>query len=293
MKEKQRLLIFALKLLVMGFLIHSTASAQDLVIALKPDKNPDKMISEKNQLESFLSKELSKKIKVIIPLSGATIQQGLANGTIDLAYLSALDFYQAQKKKTAEILLVGKKNGKTFYESVWLTKKEDPRKSIAEFKNHPIAFASMTSTSGFLVPYAHLIKSELLKKNEDYSDFFGKKNVFFGTGYTSAVQRLLDGQAEAAAVSDYVYDENKHLTQEEKSKLRVLQRQGPVPTHILAVRASLDLKSKEKLKTALLKMNTQETQLRDQVFTSELTETTSSQHLKQFYEDIELTKLMN
>lgn len=287
MKSKQPALI-----LLLTSLFVNLAFASDLVVALKPDKNPDKMISEKKNLEIYLSGELKRKVTVLIPLSGATIQQGLANGTIDLAYLSSLDLYQAQSKKTAELLLVGQKKGKTSYESVWLVLKDDPRKSIAEFKNKPIAFASLTSTSGFLVPSAQLYKAGLIQKSQTYLDFFGKKNVFFGTGYTSAVQKLLDGQAEAAAVSDYVFDEDKHLTKEEKSKLRVLQRQGPVPTHILAVRRSLDLESKKSLKVALLKMNQEQKNLRDQVFTSELVETDPVKHMKEFSEFVELTQFL-
>ena len=54
-------------------------------------------------------------------------------------------------------------------------------------------------------------------------------HVWFGSGYVSAVERVLSGDAEAAAVSYYVLDKDKHLTVEQRQKLRRLAEQGPCP----------------------------------------------------------------
>lgn len=288
---------FIISLLIglnLGFALTTQASTakftqKEVVIALKPDKNPDKMQEERKKLESFLSKEIGVPVKVIIPLSASVIQQGFANGTIDLGYLSSMDMIQADAKKTAELLLAGEKNGKTTYESVWLVKKDSPYKSIKDLKGKPVAFASLTSTSGYLTPYAHLIKAGLLKEKQNPEEFFGKSNDFYGTGYTSATQRVFEGHAEAAAVSDYVFFEDKHLSKEEKAQLRVLQKQGPVPTHLIAVRSTVAANDKEILKKALLSLNQKDVSLRDQVFTSKLVESSLQKHLEPLKEYISLT----
>jgi phosphonate transport system substrate-binding protein len=262
------------------------ASPNEVVIALKPDKNPDAMLAERNDLEKFFSEKLKMKAKVIIPMSGAVIQEGLANGTIDLAYVSGMELIKADK--VADLLLATKIKGKTSYESYWVVAKGKDYKTIADLKDKPVAFASRTSTSGFLIPVYDLVNKKLLKANANPETFFGKGNVSFGTGYVSAIEKVLNGQAEAAAVSDYVILGDKHLSQEQKEKLVVLQAQGPVPSHMLALRKKLDEKTKEEFRLALLELNKNEV-LRDRLFTAELTTTTKEAQLASLRDALQKT----
>jgi phosphonate transport system substrate-binding protein len=252
-------------------------STQKIVIALKPDKNPDQMTQERVSLEKYMSEKLARPVEVIIPLSAAVINEGFANGTIDVGYLSATDLINA---KNAELLLVGEIGGKTTYKSYWLALKEKPYEKVEDLRGKPVAFASKTSTSGFIIPLWDLRRKNLVSEKADPEDFFGKGNVFYGTGYVSAVERVLTGEAEAAAVSYYVLDEDKHLSAEQRSRLKKVAEQGDVPTHIIAVRRSLPTAEKQNLKQALLSLNGDGSQnLRDKLFTSKLVETDQEKHL--------------
>lgn len=254
------------------------ATTGKVVIALKPDKNPDQMITERESLQKFLSEKLGKPVEVIIPLSAAVITEGFANGTIDLGYLSGTDLISA---KDAELMLVGELNGKTTYKSYWLSLKEKPYTKVEDLKGKPVAFASKTSTSGFVMPLWDLRTKNLISEKADPEEFFGAGNVFYGTGYVSAVERVLNGQSEAAAVSYYVLDENKHLSDEQRAKLKKVAEQGDVPTHIIAVRKSLTGGDRESLKKAIQSLNdTGNTELRDKLFTSKLVEADQESHLK-------------
>jgi len=265
-------------------------SVPKLVVALKPDKNPEAMLEEKAKLEAFLSGELKTPVEVIIPLSGAVIEEGLANGSIDLAYLSATGLLKAMDRKVATLLVAGEIDGKTTYASYWLTLKEKPYTSISELKGKPIAFASKTSTSGYLIPHLDLIKKGLLQARENPESFFGKGNVFYGTGYASAVEQVLNGSAEAAAVSYYVFDKDKHLTPEQRGRLKVLASQGPVPTHGLALRSALTAEDRALLLAAIEKLNLPENEaLRDKVFTSKLVLVDGEAHVAPIREALELT----
>ena len=251
---------------------------QKVVVALKPDKNPDQMLAERDSAARFISEKLGSPVEVIIPLSAAVINEGFSNGTIDIGYLSANDLINAGD---AETLLVGEINGKTTYKSYWLALKDKPYDGIEDLKGKPIAFASRTSTSGFIIPLWDLRKRGLVSEKADPEEFFGKGNVFFGTGYVSAVERVLSGEAEAAAVSYYVLDENKHLSEEQRSKLKKVAEQGDVPTHVIAVRKNLTGPERDRLKAALLSMNdAANSELRDKLFTSKLVETDQESHLK-------------
>jgi phosphonate transport system substrate-binding protein len=272
--------LFLVAVFFMGTIISHAANSlpEKLVVALKPDKNPDAMLAERESLSKSLSKILGREVRVIVPLSAAVIIEGLANGSIDLGWLSATDMVRAREADAAELLLVGEINGKREYSSLWLCLAEKPYSSIEDLRGKPVAFASRTSTSGHLVPRLDLKKRGLIDK--DPEEFFGAGNVWFGTGYMSGVERVLAGEAEAAAVSDYVFEKGKHMTPEQKKRLRVLSRQGPVPTHVLAVSNRLVPAARESLRDGLLKFTADEPALCNTVFTSPLVTANADEHLR-------------
>jgi len=163
---------------------------------------------------------------------------------------------------------------------------------VEDLKGKPVAFASRSSTSGYLIPLVDLQKRGLIENSRGLEDFFGVGNVWYGTGYVSAVERVLTGEAEAAAVSYYVLDKDKHLSAEQRASLRMLQKQGPVPTHVLAVSSRLtEADRKVLLKAALALNEPADTELRDRVFTSKLVEVDESVHLEPAVQALEVVGL--
>jgi len=280
-----KLRLFLCLILASGFILDLPAargevSLEKVVVALKPDKDPDQMMQERKTLSDFLSKKLGKPVEVIVPLSSSVIIEGFANGTVDLGYLSATDMVAAQKRNAGEILLAGRIDGQNSYKSYWLALKEKPYGKVEDLKGKRVAFASKTSTSGYLIPLWDLKQKGLLTEPKPEA-FFGEGNLFYGTGYVSAVERVLNGEAEAAAVSYYVLDKDKHLTVEQRAKLKKVAEQGPVPTHVIAVRSSIPAADREQLRLALESLNEgANTELRDKVFTSELVEVNPAEHLQ-------------
>jgi len=262
------------------------------VVALKPDKNPEILRAEKTQLEAFLSAQLGRAAEAIIPLSSTVILEGFANGTVDLGYLSATDFVNARSRGLADLLLVGQfPGGRNAYDSYWVVKKDAPYASIADLRGRPVAFAGRTSTSGFVVPLFDLKTRGLLGPDASPESFFGAGNVYYGVGYVSAVERVLAGEAEAAAVSYYVLDEDKHLSADKRAQLRRLQTQGPVPSHVLAVRKSLAPADAAALGAALLALNEPaNTALRDKLFTTRLVAADADAHVATLAEALALAR---
>ncbi len=268
-----------------------SAPREEITFALKPDKDPDKMLEERGALEAFLSERLGRPVSVTIPTSGSVILEGFANGTIDAGYISATEMTYARTDNSASLLLAGEIDGNPHYKSYWVSLKEKPYNSVDDLRGKPIAFSSRTSTSGFIIPFWDLHEKGLLKKGDQPEDFFGKGNVWYGIGYVSAIEQVLAGDAEAAAVSYYVLDEDRHLTSDQKAKLKKVAEQGPVPTHVIAASNHLTDQEKAELREALLSFNAPEhTELRDKLFTSKLIEVQPDEHLNSISEAIELAR---
>lgn len=287
MRLRTLLLLGLATTLALPFHARAELAIEKVVVALKPDKNPEQMLQERKTLSEFLASKLGKPVEVIVPLSSSVIIEGFANGTVDLGYLSATDMVAAQKKNAGQILLAGEIDGHNWYQSYWLALKEKPYHKVEDLRGKPVAFASKTSTSGYLIPIYDLKRKGLLTKPEPEA-FFGAGNLFYGTGYVSAVERVLNGQAEAAAVSYYVLDKDKHLTLEQRAKLKKVTEQGPVPTHVIAVRSSISEADRDTLRKALETMNEKENvELRDKVFTSKLVPVNADEHLRSIREALD------
>lgn len=268
-------------------------SVSRLVIALKPDKDPDAMLAEQRELERYLSGKLGTPVQVIIPLSAGVIMEGFRNGTVDVGYLSSTLAAQATDAGVADILLADELDGATHYSSYWLALADKPYSSVEDLRGKPVAFASKTSTSGFLIPAWDLYKRGLITPRGGLEGYFGRGNIYYGVGYVSAVDRVLNGDAEAAAVSDYVFERDKHLTEAQRGRLKVVARQGPVPTHTLSSRRSLPAADRAKVLAVLQGLNDDNPQLRDRVFTSKLVEVDPDEHLAVTREALELATRLN
>ena len=266
-------------------------SLKQLVIALKANKNPEKMLAEKESLEKYLSEKLARQVKVIIPTSSAAIVESFQNGTLDIGYLSSTDAARNLDDAAASILLIHLKNGNPHYNSVWLSLKDKDYGSIEDLKDKPVAFASHSSTSGFLIPTWDLSKRGLVGSQKALTDYFAQ--TIYGTGYVSAVEKVLNGEVEAAAVSDYVYKgDNKYLSDEQKAKLKIVQEQGPVPSHTICYRLSLSAADRDLIRQTLLGMNEDNPELRDKVFNGKLVTVNPEEHLKITREALEVQKTL-
>ena len=266
-------------------------SLKKVVIALKANKNPEKMLTEKESLEAYLSDKLQRSVEVLIPTDSSVVVESFRNGTLDLGYLSSTDAARNLDQDTASILLIHLKNGLPHYQSVWLSIKDKKYQSIEELKNQPVAFASRSSTSGYLIPVWDLSNRGLVGSETALTDYFSL--TIYGTGYVSAVEKVLSGEVEAAAVSDYVFTgDNKYLSDAQKSKLRIVQEQGPVPSHTICARSSLSENDRAVLLKTLLEMNQDNPTLRDQVFNGELIEVNQDEHLRVTREAIVVQKTL-
>ncbi|MCS7064230.1 MAG: PhnD/SsuA/transferrin family substrate-binding protein [Methylacidiphilales bacterium] len=258
-------------------------------IALKADKNPESMFEVRQGLEVALRQIAGREVEVVVPTAGGVVFEGLRNGSLDAAYVSALEYLQGSREGGVVAELGQEVKGRMFYESVWVVRADASYRSVDELRGKPVCFASRTSTSGYLVPLANLVQTGRLRYGGKAEEFFGVGNVYFGTGYVSAIERLLNGQVEAAAVSDYVMEGDKHLTKEQKEKLRILARQGPVPTHLIVMRAGLAEEERAALRAALMRLNEVEwVALRDRAFAGALVAVDGEEHVRSLLQMLEM-----
>lgn len=268
-------------------------SLSSIVIALEPDKDPDAMLADQRALTDYLLQATDLPVEVIIPMSSAVIREGLRNGTIDVAYVSSTVGVGLADDAIAELLLATEINGRPHYESYWLGRADSRYESVEELAGQPIVFASRTSTSGYIIPVWDLHKQGLVTVEGGPEAFFGEGNVTYGVGYVSAVERVLQGSVEATAVSNYVFDEDKHLSAGQRSRLKIIDTQGPVPSHVIVARSALSAEAITGLRRVLHGMNDGATKLRDRIFGAPLIEVDQAEHYAVTREALDLIERIN
>lgn len=225
-----------------------------VTFAFQPQENPEGLRLDAERFSEFIAQETGYNVEVFLPTSYSVVVEALRYDNADIAYFSGLPYLMAHEASGADILLVEERDGNPFYYSQWYVSADSDYESLADLEGKPIAFTSPTSTSGYLFPMAKVIEEGLVEQGGEPDSFFGE--VLFAGGYEQALLALVSGQVEAAAASDYALQQ--YLTDEQREEVRVLTRQGPVPTHGLAARAGLDEEVRKNIVAALLKLNEEE-----------------------------------
>lgn len=259
-------------LFILSFVFPLLAFAADpetLVFSFQKQKNPDEIQATAKTVAEYLTTKLGKKVAVLVPTSYGTTAQGLISKKVHVAYMDSLPYLLASNEADLEIAVVERRKERTEYDSLIVVAKNSPIKSMADLKGKSIAFTSQTSTSGFLFPYAELIDKKIIKKNDDLKSFFSE--VIYAGGYDKALLAVANGQTDAAAFSDYVFEGPKadlYGNAENRAKLRILARIPGVPTHLVTTSKSLSPALRTKIRDALLNLGKEKPELLSSVYGS-------------------------
>ncbi len=209
---------------------------------------------------AFLSQTLGKPVEAIVSDETAAVEALRAN-KVDVAFLSSRPAIKAKQLANAELYLAEVRanySGGHTYKSVFVVPSDSPLKSgankatLEQLKGKRMAFTSPTSGSGFIFPVGTLVNNGLVPNRDRLNGFFGQ--VTYGGDYSKALQAVLRGQADVAAVSEYALAA-PYITAAEAQKLRVLYATAGVPAHGIAIDDDISLVDRNKLIEAMLQLN--------------------------------------
>lgn len=272
-----------------------------LAVAEKPyiflfqkQKDPAAIKEAADTLSKRLSEKLHHSVLAQVPQDYGVSVQAIKHGTADVAYVDSMSFLLAED--SSEILLAEERpdaNGvyRTEYDSLFIVPKNSPLNSLSDLKEKAkdltIVFTSPTSTSGYIFPLMRLAKEGFDDPKKSF------KQVAFGGSYAQALERVASGLGDVACVSFYAFEgSSPHVSDEIRSKLRVLARTGGVPTHVIVARKSLDEATKANIKDSILKLSEQSSELFSDVYgAARFKEVDPKQHIYASREAIKLSGL--
>lgn len=157
------------------------------IAPLRP--TPALTVKEFEPLFAYLAKELDATYELTSPESWAAISVAMTNGHIDIGWLGPWGYVLAYHRVGTEVIATAKYRGVPFYHAIIEGR---PGLSIKEFpkdaKGMKLSLSDQGNTSGWLIPYAHMVKSGINPR--EY--FQLREGATFGNNVSMIQQGLID-----------------------------------------------------------------------------------------------------
>lgn len=288
--------------LLSGCAGQTAKDSEKIVIAVQPTSTAEKLASDAKEIEQFLESKLSRDVELIFPTSYAGVVEALRFGHAHAAFMSAWPLALAEKHAGAEIALAEirevvidqNKQEMPYYFSYWVVRKDSPVTSLAELRGKRVSLPSQLSTSGYIAPLARMVEMGLLTveqgKEVDPKQFFSE--VILSGGYAQSWEALKQGQVDATVIAG---DVSETLYRDVLANTRVIEKQGPIPSHGIALARQLQEPARGQLKAALLELGQPERREMMRKFVSAIfvgfKPTTGEEHLASLKRYLEATQL--
>ncbi|KPQ42914.1 MAG: ABC transporter, phosphonate, periplasmic substrate-binding protein, partial [Candidatus Methanoperedens nitroreducens] len=212
---------------------------QKITIAILPTQQAEEIMPKAKELENFLESRVNADIDVYVPMSYSAVVESLRFGHAQVGLMSAWPIAASAKlagtdvvlSEVREVIIDGEKTNQTYYYSYYVVMKNSSYTKLEDLRGKRAVYASLTSTSGYLFPVAKLVEKGLISKpaqgkEADPREFFG--TVATPGGYGPAWDTLKRGQADVGVIAG---DVSGTLFKEIMDNTRVIETQGPIPSH--------------------------------------------------------------
>ncbi|MBI3964264.1 MAG: phosphate/phosphite/phosphonate ABC transporter substrate-binding protein [Chloroflexi bacterium] len=272
-----------------------------IVIAVQPTSTPEQLTADANELGQFLGAKLARPVDLVFPTTYAGVVEAMRFGHAHAAFMGAWPASLAQKHAGAEVVLaevrevlIGETKAEApYYFSYWVVRKDSPITNVEQLRGKRVSLPSPLSTSGYVAPIARLVELGLLPatgKELDAKAFFG--DVVFSGGYGQSWEALKSGQVDAIVIAG---DVAESLYRDVLANTRIIERQGPIPSHAVMFAKQLEEPTRTQLKNALMELGQPEQRalmrkLVSGIFVS-FQPTTTDEHLASLNQYLKVTQV--
>lgn len=203
--------------------------------------NGDKLARKaKADLEPYLSRVLKRPVKVEILPDYDALSAALADGKVDIAWITPLAFVHAAQRR-ADVAAIAKalRGGKLFYRAAFVVRSDSPVRSLADLAGKKVAYVSKSSSSGYLFP-----RAVLSSQGKDPDRFF--REAIFTGDHPGVCQAVRTGKAEVGATfSDEPVKGKKPQVDgcadsPPMGDFRIVAASGPIPNDVIGARPEFD-----------------------------------------------------
>ncbi len=217
-------------------------------IAIGAMVSPRETLSAYQDLVSYLGKKLDKNFQVVQRKTYQQINEMLATGEVDLAFICSGPYVSGKEKYGLELLVAPEVNGSHFYNSYLIVNQYGPEKNIADLRGKTFAFTDPDSNTG-----RHSPTYMLQQLNETPETFFG--SVIYTYSHDNSILAVSKGLVQGASVDGLIWDYFQKTNPDVTSSTRIIARSQDYGIPPVVVSKVMDRNTRSLLKQAFIGMN--------------------------------------
>lgn len=228
--------------------IPQACGAESFRISAIPDEAPTKLIRIFEPLAAYLSKELGVPVKFTPLVDYAATVEALAAKKVDMVWYGGFTHIQARIRTRGEAVPLVMRDIDAQFKSRFVAHKGSGIKSLKDLKGKTVAFGSVSSTSGHLMPRFFLLKAGV-NPERDFAKFS------FTGAHDATVKWVEEGKVDAGALNEQVWNKMVAGKMVDTRKVEVFYTTPPYYDYNWTVRGGLTHEFREKIKSAFLKLD--------------------------------------
>lgn len=217
-----------------------------LRVAVIPVDSPDELGRRLEPLRVYLAGELGIPVELVSFPGYEQLLEAFHRKEIELVLFGGFTFVLARQWDGA-IPIALRDTGRNYF-SVFITRREDPRDSLQDFRGGTLGLGSRLSTSGHLIPRIHL--EELGCSPEE---FFS--NVRHSDRHDVTAEWVRDGVVDIGALDAQIATRMLADGRISGEKLRFLDQTAPFPDHVWAAQRHLPVAEIAGLRDAFMALS--------------------------------------
>jgi phosphonate transport system substrate-binding protein len=161
--------------------------------------SPQGTVNSYRPLQAYMEQKLGKPVQLVQRRTYQEVNELLARGLVDVAFVCTGPFVTGLKEGTMEMLVVPQVNGKITYQGVFIVSAASRITALEGLRGKVFALTDPMSNTGYLYPM-----SVIQARGESAEDFFGR--IIFTYSHDRSIAAVLDGVVDGASVDKIVFD---------------------------------------------------------------------------------------
>jgi phosphonate transport system substrate-binding protein len=267
MKSKNYSLIFIFILFCLITSVYVRAQEDDLepktsIVLADIDDNPVKIIERTQPIADYLAAHLGEfgietgEVKVAPDME--TMIDWLAEGEVDILFDSPYPSMVMMDESGAIPSLRRWKDGIDVYHSVFFTLDDSGIESLEDLEGQMVAFDTIQSTSGYMLPKAHLMEMDYqLDEKARVTSRVRPDEIgyVFSSDDETTIQWVISGRVAAGVVDNIAFEE---IPEESRQHFVILAETVDVPRNMMVVQPNIAPELLEAINEVLINMDEDE-----------------------------------
>ncbi|WP_314624081.1 phosphate/phosphite/phosphonate ABC transporter substrate-binding protein [uncultured Selenomonas sp.] len=222
-------------------------SERPLVIAFAPVMSPEATRQPYERMVSYIAEKLDRPVTMVQKRGAAELDQLVAAGEADVAFLSTGAYTAYRGQEPIELLAMVETNGTILYRTFIIVAADSKIEDFASLKGSVFAFVDPLSHSGRLA-----VDYRLLEEGLTPEQYFGR--IFYTHHHDKSIWAVANHLADGASIDNQIYEHLLQTNPQLAAKVRIIDELAVAPTGPVVVRRNLAPEEKEQLRRIFYEM---------------------------------------